>query len=93
MMPLQLLSSSAALPGAAPPEANRGEREACVQFEGVLLSQMMRMMRGTPSESGLLPADSAQSAFFSQYCDAVGQEAAKGSPLGIADMLVKATRS
>ena len=64
--------------------------EACREFEGVLLGQMLRQMRGRLPERGVLPGGVAQEVFWDQYSAVVGQEVARSSPLGIARMLYEA---
>ena len=77
-----------------PPSQSEGAdarlREACVEFEAVLLGQMLRQMRGRPSDRGLLPNSSAGAIFWNQYCEALGTVTAKRSPLGLAQMLYEA---
>jgi Rod binding domain-containing protein len=63
---------------------------ACVEFEGVLVGQMMRQMKGKLAERGILPTGTAGEMFWNQYCSALGEEMAARSPLGVAETMYKA---
>ncbi|HEY3396383.1 MAG TPA: rod-binding protein [Armatimonadota bacterium] len=75
-----------------PTSAPRDKRawEAAVQFEGLLVSELLRQMRGAPSDRGLLPAKSGEQVFWNRYCQAVGDELSNSTPLGVAQMLYQA---
>ncbi len=64
-------------------------RKACREFESYFLSYMFKAMRRTVPESGFLSGGDAEKMFQDMYADAISQEAAKGSGIGIGDMLYR----
>ncbi len=69
----------------------RGEEwKACVQFEGLMIGQMLQMMHKFERNRGVIAVGAGEELFWRQYCAAVGRQVAQASPLGIARMLYQA---
>jgi len=64
-------------------------REACSEFEGILLTQMLRVMRQNLPEGGILPSSPSTKIWESQYEAALGKVLGRSGSLGIADLLYK----
>lgn len=69
-------------------ERDRLQR-ACQEFEGLFLGLLMREMQATVPQSGFLALGTAGETFQSLWGQEVGRAAARSSPLGIADLLMK----
>lgn len=80
-------------PTAAPSVREPRAWEAAVDFEGLLVGELLRQMRGTPGARGLLPRGSGEKVFWNQYCQALGEDIARSTPLGIAEMIYRALDS
>lgn len=63
-------------------------REACRQFEGFWLGEMLKAMREAGGErEGLVPVSRAEKIFVRQQCETLGDILAEQEPLGIARLL------
>ncbi len=72
--------------------ANKDEKrlkEACKEFEGIMLSMMFKQMRNTIPKSDLIPSDAGRDIFESMLDEALMEEASKGRGIGLADVLYK----
>ncbi len=66
-------------------------RQACQRFEGLLLAELLKLMRQTEATNrGLLPVSRAERIFINQQCEALGEALASVEPLGIARLLYQA---
>ncbi len=82
---------SAPAPPEQPGEAQRARlRRACEDFEGIVLGLMVKEMQATVPRDGALPLGAGGRIFTSLWGQALAREGAKRSPLGIAEMLMKA---
>jgi len=59
------------------------------EFEGVLLRTLVRQMRATVPEDGLLPKNSGQKLFEEMMDDSMASALSAGMGLGIAEALVR----
>jgi flagellar protein FlgJ len=69
----------------APGAAGRGE--AARELEVVFLTELVRAMRRTVPESGLLPQSPARSVYEGVFDRAVAEAMAAGDPLGLVERL------
>lgn len=65
-------------------------RQACQAFEGMLLGEMLKVMRNdSPMGEGILPTGTGERIFAAQQSEALGSTLARSEPLGIARMLLE----
>lgn len=64
-------------------------KDACKQFEGVLLNMVYKQMRATVNKSDLIQADPGREIFESMLDDSLVDKAAQTGTLGLADSLYK----
>ncbi|WZL73632.1 rod-binding protein [Clostridiaceae bacterium 35-E11] len=64
-------------------------QEACKQFEAVFLSMLMKDMRSTVQDGGLMPKSNAREIFESMLDEKIAQEATKGPGIGLAQQMYK----
>lgn len=64
-------------------------RQACADFEGILLTQMLRAMRNTLPRSGILPASVSTQVWESHFDATIGKVLGASGRLGIADLLYR----
>jgi len=64
-------------------------KEACTQFEGILLEIMYKQMKATVPKSSLFPKDSGTEFFESMLDEKLVENASKTNSLGLADLLYK----
>ena len=64
-------------------------KKACQGFESMFIQEMLKSMRKTIPESGLLEGGVRQKIYESMYDEAVSNALSERSALGIADMLYK----
>lgn len=72
--------------------ANRDEqqlKEACKEFESIMLSMMYKQMKSAIPKSDLIPSDAGRDIFESMLDEALMEEASKGRGVGLADVLYK----
>lgn len=62
-------------------------KEACQGFEAILLQQMIRKMRATVPEGGLVPKSAGTKILEEMMDEQLAQELAKTGSVGIADLL------
>ncbi|MBG6248519.1 MULTISPECIES: flagellar assembly peptidoglycan hydrolase FlgJ [Symbiopectobacterium] len=70
------------------PQSKEGIRAVARQMEGIFVQLMMKSMRSTSIEDGLLNNDQTR-LYTSMYDQQVGQQIASGKWLGLADVMVK----
>ena len=74
--------------GMLPPEAAQGRlREACAEFEGLLLARLLEHMQAVAPQAGLLGMGAGRRLFASLWAQELGRAAARRGPLGLADIL------
>lgn len=64
-------------------------KEACNQFEGILLQMMYKQMKATVPKSSLFPEDAGTEFFESMLDDKLVENASQTSGIGLADLLYK----
>lgn len=64
-------------------------KEACREFEGMLLGIMYKQMRATVFKSDLIPSDYGREIFEEMLDEEITKEASKGVNLGLADELYR----
>lgn len=64
-------------------------RQACQQFEAVLLSQLLQKMRDTVPEDPLLGDNNEQKIYYSMLDWEMAQQVSRTQGVGIADMLYR----
>ena len=69
--------------------ARRRLEEACVEFEALLVRQMMRCMRSTVSEGGMLEKSSARKIYEEMLDDKLSEKIAHRGALGLSDILLR----
>lgn len=62
-------------------------KEVCRQFESIFLSMMLKQMRRTVPDGGLIEKSLGTEIFEEMYIDELSEEATKNDSLGIAKML------
>jgi peptidoglycan hydrolase FlgJ len=62
-------------------------REAAQEFESLFIAQMMKSMRGTVPQSGLMGSDSGQGIFREMLDQELSRQIAFAGGFGIGDML------
>jgi Rod binding domain-containing protein len=62
-------------------------REAAQEFESLFIAQMMKSMRGTVPQSGLMGSDSGQGIFREMLDQELSRQVAFAGGFGIGDML------
>ncbi len=67
----------------------KGLKEACQEFEGILLGMLYKEMKATVPKSDLLEEDTGQDIFESMLDDKLVDEASKSGSFGLADVLYK----
>jgi peptidoglycan hydrolase FlgJ len=80
------------LRGQAQQKTEKATRETATQFEALFIHEMLKTMRQTIEKSDLNGSD-AEDTFQEMYDRELSQQLAKRNTLGVADMLVKASRS
>ena len=65
-------------------------KEACQEFEAIFLSKMLRSMKSTVPEGGLIPKSSGHKMFEEMLDDKMAEEIAHTGTLGLADVLQRA---
>lgn len=68
-------------------EADADLEKACEQFESLLLGMMIREMRATVPESGLLPESMAETLFTGMLDEQYAGEMAENGGMGLAGMI------
>ncbi|MGE5530699.1 MAG: hypothetical protein ACM3VW_01110 [Bacteroidota bacterium] len=64
-------------------------REACRKFEGFLLGEMLKTMRGGESDGkGIIPTSRGERIFIGQQCERLGDILGRSEPLGMRRLLV-----
>jgi hypothetical protein len=64
-------------------------RDACQKFEGFLLGEMLKTMRGENTESkGIIPTSRGERIFIRQQCETLGDILGRSEPLGMRRLLV-----
>ncbi|MHB8997146.1 MAG: hypothetical protein ACYC63_18015 [Armatimonadota bacterium] len=67
-------------------------RDACQKFEGFLLGEMLKTMRGESNESkGIIPTSRGERIFIRQQCEVLGDILGRNEPLGMRRILVGET--
>jgi flagellar protein FlgJ len=64
-------------------------KEACTQFEGILLQMMYKQMKATVPKGTLIPKSYGTEYFEGMLDEALVDNAAKTNSIGLADMLYK----
>ena len=73
-----------------PSAADRARvREAAREFEGVFLGLLMKAMRQASPKAGLYPGGAARDITEGMFDEEVGRHAARGSGVGLAEMLTR----
>lgn len=67
-------------------------KEACREFESIMLDMMYRQMKATVPKSDLIPSDAGREVFESMLDEKLVEEASKGSSIGLADIMYKQLR-
>lgn len=62
-------------------------REVCSEFEGILLTQMLRVMRQSLPEEGIFPSSPSTKVWESQYEAALGKVLGRSGSLGLGRLL------
>ncbi|NIM06527.1 MAG: hypothetical protein GTO55_08870 [Armatimonadetes bacterium] len=72
-------------------DANSAQRlkEACAEFEAIFLTHMLRCMKATVPDGGLLPKSSGEKIFEDMFDEQIAREIAKTGTLGLADILLR----
>jgi hypothetical protein len=64
-------------------------RDACRKFEGFLLGEMLKTMRGADSDGkGVIPTSRGERIFIRQQCETLGDILGRSEPLGMRRLLV-----
>lgn len=80
--------------GALPAEAAQARlREACAEFEGLLLARLLAQMQAAAPQDGVLRMGAGRRLFTSLWAQELGRVAARRGPLGIADLLYETLSS
>ena len=67
-------------------------RDACQKFEGFLLGEMLKSMRGEGSDGkGIVPTSRGERIFIRQQCETLGDILGRSEPLGMRRLLVGGT--
>lgn len=64
-------------------------KEACNQFEGLMIHQMLKGMRQTINQTGLIGGSNAENMWRDLQDQALSDEAARSGGLGLSDMLYR----
>jgi len=64
-------------------------KEACTQFEGILLNMMYKQMKATVPKSTLIPKSYGTEYFEGMLDEKLVETASKSNSLGLADLLYK----
>ena len=64
-------------------------KNACKEFEGILLSMMYKEMKSTVDKSDLIPSDTGNDIFESMLDDELTKKASESGGIGLADILYK----
>jgi len=64
-------------------------KEACQEFEAIFLGHMLRSMKKTVGEGGLIPKSSGMRIFEEMMDDQIAREMAQTGRLGLGDMLLR----
>lgn len=88
---LQMLESYKPLntPKAPGGKNDQGLKEACKEFETILLEQMLQSMRKTVNKSGLMQGGMAEDIFEDMLYEQYARKMSNSANLGLADMLYK----
>jgi len=70
-------------------DEDKALREACGQFESLMLHQLLKGMRRTVAEARLLHGGAGESVWRDLYDQALAEEGAKTGDLGLAEMLYR----
>lgn len=62
-------------------------KEACQNFEAIIIQQMLTAMRKTVPKDGLFASGYAEDMYQSMYDEGLSKEIASGKGLGLADIL------
>jgi peptidoglycan hydrolase FlgJ len=78
---------------AGQPQTNAEIRRAAQMFEASFVTWLMREMRQTVPQSGLLPQGAADETYSQLYDEALGQSVSSGNGLGLAQLIEAKLRS
>lgn len=67
-------------------------REACVQLEGIFLEQLMKALRDTVPEGGVIDGGAAEEVFSSMLDGHIAMQASSGVERGLATALYRQLR-
>jgi len=70
--------------------ANRARIDAARKFEGILMQQLLQVMRNSAKSGGLGGADGASGQYTSMFDDAIAEQMAAGGGIGLAGTLIEA---
>jgi flagellar protein FlgJ len=76
-------------PAAARSAESRRLRQAAVEFEAILIKQMLDVMRKTVPKTGLLGGGMAEEIFEDMLYDEYAKKMAETAHFGLADMIVR----
>lgn len=64
-------------------------KEVCTQFEAIFIKQMLKSMKNTVQESGLINGGMAEDFFEDMLYDSYAEKMAKTANFGISDMMYR----
>jgi Rod binding domain-containing protein len=70
--------------------ANKKRLEAARQFEGILMRQLLSVMRNTAKSGGMMNSSGASAQYMTMFDEAVADKMAEGGGIGLADSFVTA---
>jgi len=83
---------AARLTGGAPADRDAALREACARFEGVFINEMMKAMRSSIPEGGLLDGGAGEDIFTGLFDQHLSELAASRSENGLGAALYRCFR-
>jgi flagellar protein FlgJ len=87
------MSGRLAISGEVGPSAEARLREACAQFEGVFTQQLLKAMRETVPEDGVLSGGLGEELFNGLFDQHLAEEAALRQSGGLGEILYQQLRS
>ena len=88
---LQMLGSYRPVSTPSIPSAqdDKALKEACQEFEAIFIEQMLKSMRKTVPESGLMNGGMAEDVFEDMLYENYAEKMSKSASLGLSDMLYR----
>ncbi len=70
--------------------AQRARIDAARKFEGILMQQLLKVMRSTAKGGGMMSSEGASGQYMSMFDEVIAERMAEGGGIGLADSVLKA---